>query len=92
MPSLSVGCYRLDVLAHVVGDEEQKLLFSDELEVPDAALVTGLATGAAALIAERVAHLKEQGDLTDKKGYFLWRLRNDISGGKWQGRVASVIA
>jgi hypothetical protein len=49
--------------------------------VPDATLVTGLATGAAALIAERVAHLKEQGELTDKKGYFLWRLKSaNISG------------
>ncbi len=44
--------------------------------VPDTALVTGLAAGVAAMVAERVAYLKEQGELTDKKGYFLWRLRN----------------
>jgi len=44
--------------------------------VPEATLVTGLATGAAAIVAERVAHLREQGELVDKKGYFLWRLKN----------------
>ena len=44
--------------------------------VPESTLLTGLATGAAAMIAERVAHLKEHGELTDKKGYFLWKLRD----------------
>ncbi|WP_175850699.1 hypothetical protein [Burkholderia cepacia] len=49
--------------------------------VPDATLVTGLASGAAALIAERVAHLREQGELIDKRGYFLWQLKSaNISG------------
>lgn len=43
---------------------------------PESSLVTGLAAGAAAMVAERVAHLKEQGELADKKGYFLWRLKN----------------
>lgn len=44
--------------------------------IPDATLVTGLAAGAAAMVAERVAHLREQGELGDKTGYFLWRLKN----------------
>ncbi|MFP3619178.1 hypothetical protein [Burkholderia sp. SIMBA_051] len=34
----AAGQYRFDVLVHVVGDEQQRLLFSDELEVtPEAA-------------------------------------------------------
>lgn len=49
---------------------------------PDATLVTGLASGAAALIAERVAHLREQGELIDKKGYFLWKLKSANVSGK----------
>lgn len=44
--------------------------------LPQATLVTGLATGAAAMIAERVTKLKETGDLSEKKGYFLWLLKN----------------
>ena len=48
------------------------------LGVPEAAVVAGLATGAAGMVAERVAHLKEQGELTDKKGYFLWRLQSAV--------------
>lgn len=43
--------------------------------VPEATVVTGLAAGTAAMVAERVAQLKEQGELSDKKGYFLWRLQ-----------------
>lgn len=43
---------------------------------PITTLATGLAAGAAAMVAERVAYLKEQGELTDKKGYFLWQLKN----------------
>lgn len=46
------------------------------LGAPETTIVTGLAAGAAALVGERVAKLKEEGDLKDKKGYFLWRLRN----------------
>ncbi|WP_155674924.1 hypothetical protein [Burkholderia stagnalis] len=46
---------------------------------PDTTLVTGLASGTAAMIAERVARLKERGELTDKKGYFLWTLKNAIT-------------
>ncbi|WP_414451835.1 hypothetical protein AB4851_24830 [Burkholderia sp. 22PA0099] len=42
----------------------------------NATIFTGLASGAAAMIAERVAHLKERGELLDKKGYFLWTLKN----------------
>ena len=44
--------------------------------VPDPTLVTGLAAAAAALVTERVAQLKEQGELSDKKGYFLWKLQD----------------
>jgi hypothetical protein len=44
--------------------------------VPETTLLTGLAAGATAMIAERVAHLREQGELADKKGYFLWQLRS----------------
>lgn len=43
---------------------------------PETTLITGLAGGAAALVAERVAQLREQGELSDKKGYFLWKLQN----------------
>lgn len=43
---------------------------------PEATLVTGLAGGAAAMVAERVAQLREQGELNEKKGYFLWKLQN----------------
>ena len=44
--------------------------------MPVATVVTGLSASAVAMVAERVAQLKEQGDLSDKKGYFLWRLQN----------------
>jgi hypothetical protein len=37
---------------------------------PESSLVTGLAVGMAAMVAERAAQLKEQGELSDKKGYF----------------------
>ncbi len=50
------------------------------LGIPEAAVVTGLATGTAAMVAERVARLKEKGELSDKKGYFLWRLQNFRAG------------
>lgn len=46
------------------------------LGIPDAAVITGLGATSAALVMEKVARLKEQGDLCDKKGYFLWQLRN----------------
>jgi len=48
--------------------------------IPEATLVTGLAAGAAAMIADRVAQLKESGDLSDKKGYFLWLLQKSTLG------------
>jgi hypothetical protein len=44
--------------------------------VPEATLVTGLASGMAALVTERVAQLKDQGELNDNKGYFLWKLQS----------------
>jgi len=43
---------------------------------PEASIITGLATGVAAMVRERAENLKEQGALADKKGYFLWRLSN----------------
>lgn len=46
---------------------------------PAATLVTGLAAGAAALVAERVAYLRERSELADKKGYFLWQLKSASS-------------
>ncbi|WP_349745100.1 hypothetical protein [Roseateles cavernae] len=48
---------------------------------PAASLATGLAAGAAALVAERIAHLREQGELADKKGYFLWKLKGASTSG-----------
>lgn len=48
------------------------------LGAPTTAIVTGIAASSAALVMERVAHIKEQGELKDKKGYFLWKLQ-DIS-------------
>lgn len=44
--------------------------------LPETGVITGLAAGAAALVAERVAHLRETSDLSDKKGYFLWQLKS----------------
>jgi len=45
------------------------------LGAPEITLVAGLGTTAAALIMEKVAQLKEQGDLRERKGYFLWKLQ-----------------
>jgi hypothetical protein len=45
------------------------------LAAPAAALVTGAAASVAAMVKERADQLKEQGDLEDKKGFFLWRLQ-----------------
>lgn len=46
------------------------------LGAPAAAVVAGLGTTAgAALVAEKLAQLKAEGDLRDKKGYFLWRMQ-----------------
>ncbi len=47
------------------------------LGVPETAIMTGVAASGAALVMEKVAQLKEQGELRDKKGYFLWKLRNE---------------
>lgn len=46
------------------------------LGAPETSIVTGIAAGAAALVVERVAKLKERSELKDKKGYLLWRLHN----------------
>lgn len=43
---------------------------------PPVALVTGLATAAAALVAERATYLKEIGEVGDKGAYFLWKLKD----------------
>jgi len=43
--------------------------------VPVTTVATGLAAGAAAMIADRVAQLKDKGEISDKKGYFLWKLQ-----------------
>src|ERR1700688_2525000 len=43
---------------------------------PAPALVTGAATSVAAMVREKADQVKEQGDLRDKKGYFLWRLQD----------------
>lgn len=48
------------------------------LGAPTTSLVTGLAASSAAFLMDKVAQLKEQGELQDKKGYFLWKLR-DVS-------------
>lgn len=36
--AFTMGMYRIDVLAHVFGDEQRRLLFSDELEVTSEAI------------------------------------------------------
>lgn len=46
------------------------------LGAPATAIVTGLAASSAALVMEKVTHMKEQGELKDKKGYFLWKLKS----------------
>ncbi|CBK42646.1 protein of unknown function [Nitrospira defluvii] len=43
--------------------------------VPVTTITTGVAVSAAAMIADRVAQLKDQGEISDKKGYFLWKLQ-----------------
>jgi hypothetical protein len=47
------------------------------ISVPPATLVTGLAAGVVAMIAERASHIEEQVKLSDKKGYFLWKLQGE---------------
>ena len=53
--------------------------------IPDPTIVTGLAAGAVSMIADRVAQLKESGDLSDNRGYFLWLLQKSSQG---RGRAA----
>lgn len=45
------------------------------LGAPEAGLVAGLGTAGAALVAEKIAQLKAEGDLRDHEGYFLWRMQ-----------------
>jgi hypothetical protein len=45
------------------------------LGAPVTAIVSGLAATGVAMVMDKVAQLKEQGDLRDKSPYFLWRLR-----------------
>lgn len=40
-----------------------------------APLVTGLSASMGALLAERATRLKEEGEIREKKGYFLWKIR-----------------
>ena len=49
------------------------------LGVPETTLIAGVSTTAVALIMEKVAQLKEQGDLKDRKGYFLWKLQQSVT-------------
>lgn len=49
------------------------------LGAPDVALVGGLGTAGAALVAEKIAQLKAEGDLRDEKGYFLWKMQSAAS-------------
>lgn len=44
------------------------------LGIPGSAIVTGIAASAAALVAERIAYFKDNNDLVDRKGHFLWKL------------------
>lgn len=48
------------------------------LGAPEAAMATSIGTASAALVMEKVVQLKEQGDLRDRKGYFLWKLRDSV--------------
>lgn len=45
------------------------------LGAPATAVAVGLGTAGAALVAEKVAQLKADGDLRDHKGYFLWKMQ-----------------
>jgi len=45
------------------------------LGIPAVALVGGIGTAGAALIAEKIAQLKADGELRDEKGYFLWTMQ-----------------
>ena len=58
------------LLASVVGLSGAALLGA-----PEASLIAGLGTAGAALIAEKMAQLKADGDLREHDGYVLWRMR-----------------
>lgn len=45
------------------------------LGAPEATMVAGLGSSGAALVLEKLAQLKEDGELKEKKGYFLWKLQ-----------------
>lgn len=42
---------------------------------PVSAIMSGLAANGVAMVMEKVAQLKEQGELRSKSGYFLWKLQ-----------------
>jgi hypothetical protein len=67
----SAALRKMGILTGVLG-----LSAAAFLGAPETAIVTGLASGLAALVTERVAKLKDKAELKDKKGYLLWRLHN----------------
>ncbi|HEV7165032.1 MAG TPA: hypothetical protein VGO35_06550 [Gammaproteobacteria bacterium] len=64
---------RAGMLATLVGLNGAALLGS-----PAASLVTGLGSTSSALMLEKLAQLKDQGELKEKKGYFLWKLQQAV--------------
>ena len=64
---------RAGMLATLVGLNGAALLGS-----PAASLITGLGSTASALVLEKLAQLKDQGELKEKKGYFLWKLQQAV--------------
>ncbi|QKO21359.1 hypothetical protein [Rhodoferax sp. BAB1] len=45
------------------------------LGAPDATMVASLGSSGAALVLEKLAQLKDEGELKEKNGYFLWKLQ-----------------
>lgn len=45
------------------------------LGAPEAAIATGIGSTVAAMVAEKVAQLKEQNEIRERKGYFLWKIQ-----------------
>lgn len=45
------------------------------LGAPEAAIATGIGATTAAMIAEKISQLKEQNDMRERKGYFLWKIQ-----------------
>jgi hypothetical protein len=63
---------RLGLTIGVVGFEAAMFLGTS---VPG--IATGLASVGSALVLEKIAHMKEQGELKDKAAYFLWKLTQE---------------